>query len=259
MSVTACAQIVEKGNPDRFLAVMAAPVEMRPRLWPLYALNVEAARAPWVTEEAGIAEIRLQWWRDALSEIAAGDAVRRHEVVEPLAEVVRDQGLTVETLDVMIAARRWDIYREAFEDAGHFTEHMEQTAGGLMVLACEAAMGAVNVPPAVRTQAMQVGYVSGVANWLMAVPELEARGRVPLVDGTHAGLKTLAREALTRLDVAGRVDMGDAAPVLRSAWRARGILQQVVRDPAAVAEGRLGGSEFSRRAGLAWKAMRGGW
>ena len=76
----ACAAIVEKGDPDRFLAAMAAPVAARRVLFPLYALNIEVARAPWVTEEAMIAEMRLQWWRDALAEIAAGGQVRRHEV-----------------------------------------------------------------------------------------------------------------------------------------------------------------------------------
>ena len=51
---------------------MAAPVEARRVLFPLYAFNVEVARAPWVTSEPMIGEMRLQWWRDALEEIARG-------------------------------------------------------------------------------------------------------------------------------------------------------------------------------------------
>ena len=35
---------------------MAAPVAARRVLFPLYAFNVEVARAPWVTQEAMIAE-----------------------------------------------------------------------------------------------------------------------------------------------------------------------------------------------------------
>ena len=79
--LTACARIVEKGDPARFKAVMAAPPKARDALFPLYAFNVEVARAPWVSAEPGIAEIRLHWWIDALGEIAAGGMVRRHEVV----------------------------------------------------------------------------------------------------------------------------------------------------------------------------------
>ncbi|TNF18762.1 MAG: phytoene synthase, partial [Rhodobacteraceae bacterium] len=59
----ACAAIVEKGDPDRFASAMAAPVAARARLFPLYAFNLEVARAPWVTQEPMIAEMRLQWWR----------------------------------------------------------------------------------------------------------------------------------------------------------------------------------------------------
>lgn len=256
MSVTACAAIVEKGDADRFAAVMAAPVELRPRLWPIYAFNVEVARAPWVTEEPGIAEIRVQWWRDALAEIAVGGAVRRHEVVEPLAEVLRGAGVDVALLNAVCDARRWDIYREPFEDAADLAGHLRATGGGLMQAACAAAGGGT---PTLLDAAGEVGFGGAVAGWLMAVPSLEARGRVPLVDGTHEGVRALAREGLAGLARARAVDFGAWVPVVRAAWRAEAVLRQVVRDPAAVSEGRLGGSEFARRAGLAWKVMRGGW
>ena len=37
MSLDACAEIVQRGDPDRFAAVMAAPTAARARLFPLYA------------------------------------------------------------------------------------------------------------------------------------------------------------------------------------------------------------------------------
>ena len=86
--VKACAALVQRADPDRFRATMAAPVSARSVLFPVYALNVEVARAPWVTQESMIAEMRLQWWRDALQQIAEGTAVRRHEVVTPLSRVL---------------------------------------------------------------------------------------------------------------------------------------------------------------------------
>ena len=45
MSVEACAELVERGDPDRFRAIMAAPPEARAQLFPLYAFNLEVARA----------------------------------------------------------------------------------------------------------------------------------------------------------------------------------------------------------------------
>ena len=40
-ALAACAALVERADPDRFAATMAAPVAARARLWPLYALNIE--------------------------------------------------------------------------------------------------------------------------------------------------------------------------------------------------------------------------
>ncbi|PKP73045.1 MAG: phytoene synthase, partial [Alphaproteobacteria bacterium HGW-Alphaproteobacteria-6] len=47
MSLAACAEMVRAGDPDRFAATMAAAPAIRDRLWPLYAANLEIARAPW--------------------------------------------------------------------------------------------------------------------------------------------------------------------------------------------------------------------
>ena len=110
MSVQACADIVAKGDPDRFAAAMAAPVEARKVLFPLYAFNVEVARAPWVTSEPMIGEMRLQWWRDALEEIATEKPVRKHEVASQLADILSPD--MAARLDALVVARRWDLYKD---------------------------------------------------------------------------------------------------------------------------------------------------
>ena len=86
--ILACAGLVERGDPVRFRAVMSTPVDIRAKLFPIFAFNLEVARAPWVTKEAMIAEMRLQWWQDALEEITLGKVVRRHEVVSPLSQLI---------------------------------------------------------------------------------------------------------------------------------------------------------------------------
>ena len=116
MSLDACARLVEQGDPDRFAATMAAPLAARARLLPLYAFNLEVARAPWVASEPMIAEMRLQWWRDVLDDPAR----RAHEVAGPLHDLIREAALPVDVLDRMAAARRWDVWREPFEDRAAF-------------------------------------------------------------------------------------------------------------------------------------------
>ncbi|PIL12365.1 hypothetical protein P775_28080, partial [Puniceibacterium antarcticum] len=187
----ACAQMVERADPDRFRALMATPVAARAKLFPIYAFNIEAARAPWVTQETMIAEMRLQWWRDALEEIRSGATVRRHEVVTPLAGVL--DSTSAELLDRGVAARRWDIYRDPFEDVAHFQRYIEETGGHLMLASARALGGQDDAA------ALDLGYAAGLAAYLRAVPELESRGRVPLVDGRVEAVAELARGGLERL------------------------------------------------------------
>jgi phytoene/squalene synthetase len=247
MSVAACAALVERGDPDRFLAAMAAPVAARERLFPLYAFNLEVARAPWVTEETLIAEMRLQWWRDAVAEVAEGSAPRAHEVMVPLGGVIRG-GVPGEVLDGIIAARRWDIYREGFASVDELWAQLDATGGGLMWASCLALGGAD------EAAARSVGRAGALAGWLTAVPELEARGRLPLPEG--ADLARLARDGLAMLRVRAG---GPGVPALRAAWRAGAILGQVAASPARVRDGSLGTSEFARRGSLMWRALRGVW
>ena len=118
MSIDACAALVERSDPDRFLAAMAVSIAARRVLLPIYAFNIEVTRAPWVTQEPMIAEMRLQWWRDVLTEIQSGGGVRNHEVATPLAEVLPPHAAQI--LDQLIEARRWDIGRDLWRvDAGN--------------------------------------------------------------------------------------------------------------------------------------------
>lgn len=229
MSFEACAALVERADPLRFRAAMAAPVTARQILFPLYAFNVEVARAPWVTQEAMIAEMRLQWWRDALEEIAEGKPVRKHEVVDALAGVLDAEA--ARCLDGLIAARRWDVYTDAFEDQGHFDEYINATSGHLMWTAARL------LGDAKESTVRDFAYAVGVANIFQAIPALEAQGRKPLIDGTAGAVKSLAEQALSRMKHATSARRGvskAAAPALIAGYHARPILGAVHADPGRV-------------------------
>ncbi len=233
MSFEACAQLVERADPDRFRVAMAAPLAARRILFPLFAFNVEVSRAPWVTQEPMIAEMRLQWWRDALEEIVKG-AARKHEVVDALSGIL--DGDACSTLDALVAARRWDCYTDAFEDEDHLKSYVDATSGGLMWTSARL-LGAAS-EPVVRDFA----FAAGVANLLRAVPELEERGRKPLVDGTSEGVKDLAADALQRwkrAKSARHMVSKAAAPAMLAGFAARPLLEQAVKSPSRVAEGTL--------------------
>ncbi len=252
--LTACAELVRRGDPERFMAAMAAPVAARGVLFALYAFNIEVARAPWASPEPMIAEMRLQWWRNLAGDIAEGRPVAGHPVASALAAVLTPD--LAARLDGLVAARRRDIYRDPFADMAEFDRYIADTAGTLMAVAAHALGGAA--PDVVGDFA----WASGVANMLRAVPELRARGRTPLPDASDGGIRALADRALGRLARArrNRRAVSDAAaPALLAGWQAGPVLHQARRNPARVTQGRLGQSEAGKRLSLMARAATGLW
>ena len=254
VDLNACAAIVERADPVRFRGAMAAPVEARKVLFPLYAFNVEVARAPWVTQEPMIAEMRLQWWRDVCEEVTEGRAVRRHEVASPLSGVISTDD--AQLLDELIAARRWDIYKDSFEDAAHFERYIDQTSGNLTWVAAR------RLGDADEDIVRGAAYAAGVAAWLHAIPDLEAKGRVPLLDGTSDGVRRLAQNALERLKFAraGRSKVSaKAGGALLHVGQAEGTLRAAIKDPDAVGAGTLPDPIRADGFRLAYRALTGRW
>lgn len=256
MSLDACAALVERGDPDRFRAAMVAPLEARRVLLPLYAFNVEVTRAPWASREPLVCEMRLQWWRDCLEEIAAGGPVRAHEVARPLAAVIAKCHLDVAPLLALTEARRWDVWCAPFDSAAAFDAYIEASAAGLMWISARA----LGAPDGVEAAVRDIGWASGLAAFLRAVPALEARGRKPLVDGSAEAVVRLACVGLGRLSAARRMPMPSGVlPALRAGWRTGPVLRRAAAVPQRVAAGRLEESGFVRHAGLLRRVLFGGW
>jgi len=244
MSLEACRSLVERADIDRFSAAQLGSETAQKTLWPLYALNVEVSRAPWVTQEPMIAEMRLQWWRDALEEIAQRKPVRGHEVTAALATCIGAP--EAEQLDRLVQARRWDIYNDAFDDEAALLAYLDDTAGGLMWAGATALGASVDV----KNDVLAYGRAVGLARFLQAAPELEARGRRPLVDGRPEAIADLCQRVLAAMPkhVPLKCRLGDdAASVLTEGWQARALLKQAIANPTRVADGALGLSEFGKR------------
>lgn len=249
-AIAACAEHVKRGDPDRFLAVMAVRPAARAPLFALYAVNLELARAPWVAKEPMLAQMRLQYWRD----LVRGEVPASHEFAGPLMAAVQAHHLDLDLLLRMIDAREAEIGTKApFDDAPALWRYFEDGAGALLALAVQALGGPGAHPGAVATGAAQ-----GLANYLMAIPGLEAAGRMPLPDGRPEAIAELAQQGLARLATARlglRQIPKPARPALLAAWRAAPILRQAAQDPGRVARGSLGQSEFTRRGSLLWQSL----
>lgn len=250
MSIQDCAEIVKDGDEDRFLSVMAAKPVARAVLFPLYAFNVEVSKSAWASEEPLLCQMRLQYLHDLVTKIFADETLPNIPLAEPLAEVVRGGGVSQQHLYDLIDARHWDVGREAFEDAAHFERYLDHTAGNLMLMAA----GATGVGDTFEAQVRAHGYGMGLANFLIAAPDLKAHGRAPLLDETPDGLARLATDALQRIE-AQRIPNGQAA--LQAGWDTQRVLKLVSRHPERVLEGRLQVSPFRRKTSLLWMSLFG--
>ena len=245
MSFEACAELVQRGDPDRFLSAMtAAPVD-RGALMAIYAFNLEVARAPWVTKEEMIAEMRLQWWADAIEEVFEGREPRSHEVVTPLAQVIRERGLSKAPFAKLVQARRFDIYRDGHEDRAAFDDYVDETSGGLMWLAAKTLGAESGMEADVR----RIGFASGLASRLAATPALISAGKRPLLKSGVEEVAGLAGRGLDLLDDSRKFhqDNKRLRPATLAAWRARQVLERAVRDPQSVLEGDVQMSEAGRK------------
>jgi len=233
-----CAEKVAAGDPDRFTAVMAAPAAARGALFALYAANLEIARAPWASSEPMVAEMRLQWWIDAFAAGATKGAEPPHEIGPALATL---PAAALLALAEAAEARRADCWSDPFETVEALWDYLGATSGTLYATA-GSLLGASDA--GLRAY----GQAAGLAQWLQALPELRARGRLDLAGADPAKLADLARKGLARLAAAKRAVKSRAARCAAlPAFAAEAVLHNAASAPERIAEGRLRGSEFSRR------------
>lgn len=129
-----CLAEVRNGDRDRYLALLFSPASVRGDLAAIAAFNLELARAVSDITESMMGLVRLQWWREALEEIRAGGALRRHPVVAQLAGATRRHGLPIDRMMAMVAAREDEIETEGPPSRAAFEARADATAANLIRL-----------------------------------------------------------------------------------------------------------------------------
>lgn len=228
MSISLCAEQVAQGDPLRFRALMTMPLPIREKLFPLIALNLEIARAAYVTSEPMIAQIRLEWWRARLQEIYDGETPEPHAVLTPLFSLFHaafsDFTEAKALSDALIDARYDDINGLKFADWPDLFRYLDQTGGALMAL-CDLALGARARNP------RDFGAAAATAGYLVAAPQLLKRN-----------MQVFPREDLSPLIEWGEGKYGAARapqPLFRLGYQTKYILARAAKDQNAVRRGDL--------------------
>ena len=226
-----CAGEVRRHDPDRFLTALFAPAERREDLFALYAFNLEVARTREMVSEALLGRMRLEWWRETIEGVYAGNP-RRHEVARPLAEAVGRARLSRIHFDRLIDAREADFEDVPPASLEALVAYAEATSSSLVALALEvlgvrgaatdsaassrdAGEGAPRAPAAAAV-AREVGIAWALTGLLRAVPFHAQHRRLYLPADLMASAGAKAGELFER----GRTS-GLALVVERVATRAR--------------------------------------
>jgi phytoene synthase len=125
---------LKRTDEDRWLATRYAPAGPRERLVAIYLLNQELQRALHA-KEAMLGKIRLQWWRETLAQLAGGVPLRRHDLAEELARVLKNRADLLGPMNELV-----DTYDHVLEDHLQAGGHQAGGAHQERHLAVEGAL-----------------------------------------------------------------------------------------------------------------------
>ncbi len=220
-----CRDRVVRFDPDRAAAIAFQPAGARSALYALHAFSLEVAHLRETVGEPVLGAMRLQWWRDALDELASGRE-RRHAVLQPLAAAMRAHDLPPEYLRRLLDARETDLETAPPAD---LPAYARDTGGTLAALAGQVVSGRAGSED-IGTAWALVGWLRAAAFFRWTLPEgAEARSiaeeaaalLTPAPDSYGRALSALTRayiRKLRRLDY----DLGDARaaePLRLRGWR----------------------------------------
>jgi phytoene synthase len=194
---------------DRFLCAVAAPAGLRADLATLYTFNAELAGIADKVSEQMLGLIRLQWWRDALDEVAAGKG-HRHHLVQALADLIARRHLDVALLRGLIDARERDVGGETPADLAELAAYADASAGALAELALQICL------PQPTQDQRRTARAAGTAYGLVGL----ARATIYLARHRRVLLPDVDRDALLNL----RPDPGVARMIELVCGRASALL-----------------------------------
>ncbi|MBX3530768.1 MAG: phytoene/squalene synthase family protein [Rhizobiaceae bacterium] len=196
---------LREADPDRHLATLYAPEEMRPALQALYAFDAEVGTLRERVREPMAGEIRLQWWRDALA-LPPG-AMTGSPLADALRGVVVESHLPAAALDRLLEARIFDLYDDPMPDRTTLEGYLGETRSALVQLAMQVLDPVV--AKGFADAAGHGGVGLGIAQILRALPGDRRRGQCFFPADLLAAAGT-SRDALFR----GEVEAGRAVAAM---------------------------------------------
>lgn len=128
-------EIVRRQDRDRYLSTFFAPDAKRPHLMALYAFNAEILRVRDTVSDPTLGLIRLQWWRDTIAGIYAGNAAPAYAVAEALAHAIAEGQLPQQALLDLVTAHEFDLFHDRMPDLTALEAYMGEAYSRLIMMA----------------------------------------------------------------------------------------------------------------------------
>ncbi len=265
------AAAVQSGDRDRYLADLFAPEAFRRHLFALHAFNGEIARVRDVVSDAMLGEIRLQWWRDAIANGAAGG----HPIATALNATIAKFHLPKEAFGRLIDARLFDLYDDPMPSLNDLEGYAGDTASALIQLA--AIVLADGQDPGTAEAAGHAGVAYALTGLMRALPIHARRGQLflpvamiatrgldtrtvfagkttPELKTLLTDLRTIARQHLTEAERG----IADLVPQVKAAFLPLALVRPYLDRMERSDYEPFSGAEISpwRRQWLLWRAAR---
>jgi len=264
-----CLDEVRRHDHDRYLTALFLPPPRRAAALALYAFNLEIARTREIVSEPLLGQIRLQWWRETIEGLYAGNP-REHPVVDALGAAIRIHGLPRERLDGLIDAREADLDDGPPPDFETLEAYAVETSGELSALVMQtldrsgevsiAAARQVGTAWAIIGLARAVGFHAQtqrlyIPEELLSEYEVERRRLFDLKPsaGLNRAVETMAERAACLL-----ADARSSLPDIPKPAR-RGLLLASLADRHIAAIRKVGFDPFAIPAAQAPPVLRLGW
>ncbi len=177
---TFCADLVRERDFRSYAASLFVSPEARRSWLALAAFNAEVAHVRDHVSQPLPGEIRLQWWRDALTGDGRGadrGEVEGNPVAAELLRAISLHDLPVEAFVRLIDAHVFDVYDDPMPDMAALEAHCRDTSAALYALRARV-LGANS--PEIALLAEHAGIAEGLIDVMLALPRHAARRQLYL-------------------------------------------------------------------------------
>ena len=213
-----CESVARAEDRDRWLASLFAPAVARPALHALIAFEREMTRLREAVREPQAGEIRLVWWREALTG-PRRDEAQANPVAAAMIDTLERLRPPPHLIENAIAGRQFDLYDDPFATVADLEAYLGETRSGLLQIAAFALGEASGAAEASGLAGVAIGLTEllrglsrprplnfapreTLARHGAAIEDFRARRVTPALAGALGELAALARRRLGEAETA---------------------------------------------------------